>query len=976
LVIIILFGILQFFEYKKGLHQIAQRLDFFLTLKLEKLKEGFTKDIDNIALPLQVGLKDIYALYPFPPVLFSVFSRFQKHLPFKTVFFIDDKGHIVMPALKGKVPIFQTIPLKDFAQTSSFLKQLEKAKLSKKMNFYIMYLPFFHRTEEKWVKKPFLALIVPVFSPYSKKYLGAGVGISDLETILEGRLKALLTFSPKVVPFVLDENRRLLYHPNKKIIYLPIKEIAKKLPPAYAKNLEKVFEKTFYKIKKQKCFKGVVQTYLCNAEFTKFYPVRIVYTTFILPDGRYWILGSYYPIFLIKKEFFSLIWKNLVLSIFIFVILVGILWFTNRFYTRAFVFISRLQQAIENLADPFVVTDMDGRCIYFNKAFEKLIGRTKRGERLCMIDPAWGMGKIPQWHKKMLRAVREGRCYELLRYKVQTLNGNFFYIRVTFSPIKDKSGKPVYVAIDFNNITQQVKLEEKLKKYNEELEEVIAKRTKTLIEREKQYREIFENKLIGIFIINPTGQFLMYNQTFKTISGYTDEDLQELNFKEMCSPSERAALEKLFQDCLEKGNVFYREVKFFRKPGNTIFVDLFLQVTQYKRETALLGFLYDVTQRKALEEKLREQDRIVILGEMAAGVAHDINNMLMVIVGNLELASHFIKDNPKQAHVYLQKAINAVQEGEIIVRRLYAYAHKKLQATEIIYNLNEILQDTVKLMQPFWKTTAEREGKEIIIKEDYGKVGPIVGNKAELREVFVNLIKNAIEAMSDGGKITIKTWQEDNRNCIMIRDTGHGIPEPIKSKVFEPFFTTKGKKGTGLGLSISLGIVRAHGGEMHVESQEGKGTTFYIYLPIVVPELISVYKEKPTSVLPSTSQAKKKILLVDDEKEILEVLSELLTTLGVEVIKASLPSKALELFQKHQDKIGIVITDLGMPEISGFELAEKLKKINPSIPIVLLTGWGATISPQERARYKIEEILTKPVTLDTLKQVLAKYDFN
>jgi len=207
----------------------------------------------------------------------------------------------------------------------------------------------------------------------------------------------------------------------------------------------------------------------------------------------------------------------------------------------------------------------------------------------------------------------------------------------------------------------------------------------------------------------------------------------------------------------------------------------------------------------------------------------------------------------------------------------------------------------------------------------------------------------------------------------MIRDTGHGIPETIKTKIFEPFFTTKGKKGTGLGLAISLGIIRAHGGEIQVESQEGKGTSFYVYLPIIVPELISVYKEKALSV-PTLTQVKKKILLVDDEEEILEVLSELLTALGIEVIKATLPSKALELFQKHQNEIGIVITDLGMPEISGFELAEKLKRINPSVPIILLTGWGATITPKEMAQYKIEEVLTKPVTLDTLQQVLAKYD--
>ncbi|MCD6320048.1 MAG: PAS domain S-box protein [Candidatus Desulfofervidaceae bacterium] len=969
LLALVFFAVMQFYQYQKSLKEVRQRYDLALTYKLEKVKKGIQKDIINVVTAFHLALEHIYAENPSPRILSFILYGSKIHLPAKSVFFVDPNGHLFFPLSQEDKEFPASLSLSEFSQTEEFSIQLKRARITKKTTFFIMDLLHFFKPTENRIKKPFLAVITPIYTPSTQKYIGAAVAILDLNALLEDKLSAISTFYPNVKPIVIDEKGRIVFHPQKGMLYQTVWSVIKDLPPFYQKRA---------RITAQKMLAGQqgADDWFCPELFKD---SRVVYTPFIFPDNTRWVFACCYPKNIVQKKFYLFLKSNIVFSLLVLLSLSVVLWFTNYFYTRTFNTISHYQQAIESLIDPFVITDLQGRCVHYNVAFKKITGKKiKLGERLCLIEPEFGKGRMPPWHQEMFKAVRNGKNYELHRYKFQTAEGEPFYARVTFSVIKDLKGKPSYVAIDFNNITHQVDLEEQLEEYTEHLERLVIKRTQALAERTQQYREIFENQMVGIFIIRPSGEFLMYNQTFKELTGYSDEELSRLNFKEICSPSEHAALLQLFQKCLEQKNVFYKEVKIFPKTQNTIFVDLFFQVTKFKNETAILGFIYDVTQRKALEEKLREQDRIAILGEMAAGVAHDINNLLMMVLGNLELASLSLEKETPQAKSYLQKAMKVLEEGEAIVRRLYAYAHKRLQTAEIIPDLNQLIKDTVILTKPFWRTRAQQEGKTVQIKEDYSKVGPVAGNPAELKELFINLIKNAVEAMPKGGEITIKTWQEKGKNWVMIKDTGQGIPDILKAKIFEPFFSTKGEKGSGLGLAISLGIIRAHGGDIKVESEVEKGTAFYISLPIVQPELIPMEakeeKEKQV-VFSKLSEGKFKILVVDDEPEILNIISEILTNLGLDTLKAETPEKAMELFNQHLEEIGLVITDLGMPEISGFELADKIKAIKPDIPVVLLTGWGAAVMPEELKKHKIDHVLSKPLVLDKLKQVLTKYGF-
>ncbi len=947
---------LEYYQYQKVFNAQKERIGLTISAKLDEINQEIKGEINNVILAFNLGLQSIYGMQSSPKLLSLSLNACKKELKLKTVFFVNNKGEIIFPGLSSKI-----LSLSQFSQKETFLKYLTLAQETRKSVFYLMYLPFFHKTQERWVKKPFLSIIVPVFLPHSKQFLGAGVGVLDLEHVIGNRLKQTLPLE-KIRLFVIDNENRILWASQKEFTYQNLNFILNPLPLHYRLQILNLLD-TLQEGKLRK--KGIIVNWpMSSSQIGRF---LFIASRMAILNHANWLFICLYPTSLIQKHFLSTYKANFFLSAVIILCLNGILFASNQFYHKTCNLLSRHRQALQSLIDPFVITDIDGKCLYFNPAFEHLIGKVKIGQRLCRMAPEWGSGKMPFWHKKMLTAVRQGRTYELLRYKFKTLTGEPFYARVTFSPIKNEEDKPTYVAIDFSNITQQVKLEEKLKRYNERLEDIVEERTQALKERERQYRQIFENRLVGIFIIRSDAHFLMYNQTFRKMTQYTDAELQKLSLKEMCSPTEKAALDKILKDCLQKGNVFYQECKFFPKTQKTLFVDLFLQVTQFKGEKAVLGFIYDVTQRKVLEDKLREQDRIAVLGEMAAGVAHDINNMLMVVMGNLELSKYLLDSNAGRARGYLQKAIETIQDGEAIVRRLYAYAHRKLQAVEVIDNLNQLVHETIELTQPLWKAKAHREGKEIVIKEDFGKLGPIAGNRAELKEVFVNIIKNAVEAMPRGGRITIKTWQESKKNCVMIKDMGCGIPEVMKKKIFEPFFTTKGEKGTGLGLAVSLGVIRAHGGEIKVESQEGKGTTFYIYLPIVEPELISA-GEQPSEGL--ELKIKKKVLVVDDEQEILEVISEMLRALGIRVVTTSSPLKALEIFERYQEELGLIITDLGMPEMSGFELTKRIKQLAPSMPVVLLTGWGASVTPLEIKQNKIDYVVAKPVTIENLRQIL------
>jgi len=356
-------------------------------------------------------------------------------------------------------------------------------------------------------------------------------------------------------------------------------------------------------------------------------------------------------------------------------------------------------------------------------------------------------------------------------------------------------------------------------------------------------------------------------------------------------------------------------------------------------------------------------ERLRALGEMAGGVAHDFNNVLSVILGRAQLVLEDIED------AKLKRSIKAIEEAALdaakTVRRLQEFTRVRRDQTFDQVKVNQLVRSALHMAEPRFKESWEKDGVEIAVNTDLNAVNSVRGDMAELREALINIIFNAVDSMPQGGKLTVKAWQEDNQVVLSVSDTGVGIPDEIKPKIFDPFFSTKGPDGMGLGLSVTYGIITRHGGNIDVESTLGHGSTFYVRLPLGGEKM----KNKSSPGSPSPTR-KVNILLVDDDPEVSEVLELMLAQIGHEVTVVSQGQEAVALFE--QGDYDLVITDLGMPDISGWEVAKAVKEKRPETPVVLITGWGIQLDSEEMSRSGIEGVIAKPFSKQALVDQLAR----
>lgn len=362
------------------------------------------------------------------------------------------------------------------------------------------------------------------------------------------------------------------------------------------------------------------------------------------------------------------------------------------------------------------------------------------------------------------------------------------------------------------------------------------------------------------------------------------------------------------------------------------------------------------------QQQLVQSERLRALGEMAGGVAHDFNNILGAILGRVQLL--LLNDKMEEKFKYGLKLIEkSALDGAETVRRIQEFTrvHKFTYLTKV--DLNQVVEDALEMTQPKWKDEAQQKGVDIKIDKQLKDVKPVAGVASELTEVLSNMILNSVDAMPEGGTITLKTYRNQDSVYLEIQDSGSGMPDEVKRMAFEPFFTTKGKQGTGLGLSVAYGIISRHKGEITIDSREGKGTTFKIKLPL--QEMSGELKETPA---PRVLNRKMRILVVDDDENIQEILQDILSLDGHKVQSASSGEEALKLFKSSDFEV--VITDLGMPGMSGWELAKEVKKSKSQIKVILITGWRAQLDTDKIKESGVDFILPKPFHIEQIKEVL------
>ncbi|MFH1809451.1 MAG: response regulator [Pseudomonadota bacterium] len=364
---------------------------------------------------------------------------------------------------------------------------------------------------------------------------------------------------------------------------------------------------------------------------------------------------------------------------------------------------------------------------------------------------------------------------------------------------------------------------------------------------------------------------------------------------------------------------------------------------------------------KAAQEQLVQTGRLEALGELAAGVAHDFNNVLGAILGRAQLLKNYIHDEALRKN--LDVIERAALDGAATVLRVQEYSRTQREPPSEVVDLCSVAQDAVDYTQPRWHDRPLREGLRIEVELRCEPVPTVRGNAHELREVLTNLIHNACDAMPTGGRILVRTGIEARGSFVEVKDEGSGMPAEVRARVFDPFYTTKGVRGSGLGLSVSHTIIKQHLGHIEVESEPGQGTAFRIVIPAAA---IDQAAASEAEVAPPGMRAR--ILVIDDEEPIREVLADILQTADHEVVLAEDGEQGLALFD--QGTFDLVFTDLGMPGLSGFDVVRELKKRRPEIPVGLLTGWGASVDEIEMCEAGVDVLVSKPFKFDEVLAVV------
>lgn len=377
---------------------------------------------------------------------------------------------------------------------------------------------------------------------------------------------------------------------------------------------------------------------------------------------------------------------------------------------------------------------------------------------------------------------------------------------------------------------------------------------------------------------------------------------------------------------------------------------------------SVLAVARDVTEEKLISERSQQADKLRALGQLASGVAHDVNNDLAAILGRVQR----LMRNPAYGEIGrdLEVIETAALDSAQTVRRIQNFARQQGAADFEAVDLNGLVRDAIEITRTRWLDDAQSLGISYTVELEAADLPPILGDSSQLREVFVNLIINAIDAMPNGGALRISSAKGDGSLRVRFADEGVGIPRRIRERIFEPFFSTKGASGTGMGLAVSYGIVTRHNGRIELESEVGRGTAFTISLPIVE------FSREPAPPRARVKVGPLRVLVIDDEHVVREVLVDLLVDQGHSVAEASSGSEGLGVLET--ERFDIVFTDLSMPEMDGWAVARFVRDRCPESRIVLVTGYGATVTPPNDEIDLVDAVVAKPFDYDDVADVVER----
>ena len=518
-------------------------------------------------------------------------------------------------------------------------------------------------------------------------------------------------------------------------------------------------------------------------------------------------------------------------------------------------------------------------------------------------------------------------------------------------------------------------LEDENRHYRNRLEQLVDEKTAQLRESQEKYKSIVDNVGIGIALISPEMKILELNnqmrEWFPSIAaGDQSVCFASLNSPPRVTPCEECPTSTTYADGKDHEVVLelsigenlrkYRVVSFpvFDSSGNI---------------SAVIEMMEDITERVALEMRVRQSEKLESIGTLASGIAHDINNTLapMTLYADALLSSE--EGLSEKGRRYIETMRRSTKDIESTVDRLRMFyknnGDNEMQIQSV--ELPKIIDQVIELTQPRWKDIPQRNGITIEMKTEVENDIPnLAGMESEIREALINLVFNAADAITENGAITIRLDKLANEIILEVEDTGVGMNEDLQKRCLEPFVTTKGEGGSGLGLSLVFGIVKRHRGMMDIKSTEGKGTTVRLSFPVGILDEADTSVERVDGDTPPM-----RVLCIDDEEAVREALKEILEIAGHSVTAFESGERGVQFVKEtigSTEEPQAVITDLGMANMDGWDVAEKIREIAPELPIFLLSGWGNLMSREEKESSLVDGVLSKPPKIRDLKNALQK----
>ena len=489
---------------------------------------------------------------------------------------------------------------------------------------------------------------------------------------------------------------------------------------------------------------------------------------------------------------------------------------------------------------------------------------------------------------------------------------------------------------------------------------------------EARSRSLILSAVFGICRCTVSGKFLDVNPALIAMLGHGSvEDMLQLDARSEVFVKPRE-LDRLADEYRRNGTLNGVEVQWRRKDGRIIIVRLSgcAATASDEPEEVLELMAEDITDRRQLEEQLRQAQKMDAVGRLAGGVAHDFNNLLMVITGYTEV---LLEQLEKGSHMHheVQSIQQAADRAATLTRQLLAFSRKQLLELKVI-DVNSVIGDMERLLRPLIGENIE------LVTRLASDAGHTRADAGQLEQVIMNLVVNAKDAMPEGGKLTVQSCsvtvrpnlsehrfiQPGRYAVISVTDTGHGMDKETQSQIFEPFFTTKEKgKGTGLGLSTVYGIVKQSNGYVYAQSEPGAGTTFYVYLPRVED---AAEELRPAKAQQNEADGRETVLLVEDEESVRELVRLTLASRGYKVLEAEDGEAGLRIAGACQEHIDILITDVVMPGMGGRELAKNLVALRPTMAVLFLSGYTEDAVIAQGAPGPASAFLQKPFTLQNL----------